>query len=206
MCNTLNITSVDNINKKAETVEVVQKIASSIDNKDLTEIEKKLGADWKNNCINKYGSKMAILIEYLHNLFANKDNRVIIFSQYEKMLKLIYITLNEFSIKSVHCNGNNYVLNRNINKFKTDDSYRVILLSSENANSGANLVICNHLIMIDVLYDNIEKVKAMESQIIGRVVRLGQQKSTKILRFITKGTVEEEHFNKNRYDLNIFQE
>ena len=79
-------------------------------------------------------------------------------------------------------------------------------MSSENANSGANLVVCNYLIMIDVLYDNIEKVKAMESQIIGRVVRLGQQKSTKILRFVTKGTVEEEHFNRNRYDLNILQE
>ena len=56
------------------------------------------------------------------------------------------------------------------------------------------------------LLEDIEKTKAMESQIIGRVVRLGQQKSTKILRFVTKGTVEEEHFNRNRYDLNILQE
>ena len=212
VCNTLSITTVENINKKQEQEQDLENPARKneegaleVANKDLTDIEKKLGVDWKNKCINKHGSKMCELVTYLYTIFENKENRVIIFSQYEKMLKLIGITLDEFKIKFVHCSGNNYVLNRNINKFKTDDSYRVILLSSEHANSGANLVVCNHLIMIDVLYDNIEKVKAMESQIIGRVVRLGQQKSTKILRFITKGTVEEEHFNKTRYDLNILQ-
>ena len=26
-----------------------------VDNKDLTEIEKKLGVEWKNKCINRYG-------------------------------------------------------------------------------------------------------------------------------------------------------
>jgi SNF2 family DNA or RNA helicase len=204
-CNTLNITSVDMILKKSETVEVVHKISSAIDNKDLTELEKKLGADWKNNCINKYGSKMFQMVQYLYTIFEHKGNRAIIFSQYEKMLKLISITLEEFKIKFVHCTGNNYVLNRNINKFKTDDSYRVILLSAESANSGANLTEASHVILIDVLQHDIEKTKAIENQIIGRVVRLGQQKNTKIIRFITKGTVEEEHFNKNRYDINILQ-
>ena len=80
------------------------------------------------------------------------------------------------------------------------------MLSAETANSGANLTEASHVILIDVLHHDIEKTKAMESQIIGRVVRLGQQKSTKILRFVTKGTVEEEHFNRNRYDLNILQD
>ena len=203
-CNSLNITTVELINsKKQESVKVVQEI--SIDNKDLTDLERKLGSDWKINCINKYGSKMSVLIEYLHNLFANNENRVIIFSQYEKMLKMIAVTLSEFKIKFVHCSGNNYVLNRNINKFKIDDSYRVILLSSENANSGTNLTEANYIIFIDVLFDNIEKVKAMEIQAIARSLRIGQIKPVKVVRFITKGTVEEEHFNKNRYDMSILQ-
>ena len=148
---------------------------------------------------------MSVLIEYLHNLFANNENRVIIFSQYEKMLKMIAVTLSEFKIKFVHCSGNNYVLNRNINKFKTDESYRVILLSSEYANSGTTLVEANYVLMCDVLYDNIEKVKAMEIQAIARSLRIGQIKPVKVVRFITKGTVEEEHFNKNRYDMSILQ-
>jgi len=61
------------------------------------------------------------------------------------------------------------------------------------------------LSFIDVLFDNIEKVKAMEIQAIARSLRIGQLKPVKIVRFITKGTVEEEHFNKNRYDMSILQ-
>ena len=206
VCNTLSITNVENINsekKEKDNVEVVEE--NPINNNQLTDIEKKLGVDWKNKCINKYGSKMYEMVKYLHTIFENKENRVIIFSQYDKMLRMIGQTLEEFKIKFVHCSGNNYVLNRNINKFKTDDSYRVIMISSENSNSGSNLTEANYILMIDVLYDNIDKVKAMESQAIGRSVRLGQKLPVKVVRFVTKGTVEEEHFNKNRYDMSILQ-
>jgi SNF2 family DNA or RNA helicase len=212
-CNTLNITTVDIINKGKQDLKSKEGVVSAGEDggsdvsgsSTLTPLEQKLGADWKNICINKYGSKMALLVEYLYKIFENKENRVIIFSQYDKMLQLISITLTEFKIKFVYCTGNNYVLNRNINKFKTDDSYRVIMLSSQSSNSGTTLTEANHVVMCDVLYDNIEKVKAMESQIIGRAVRLGQKLPVKLVRFVTKGTVEEEHFNKNRYDINILQ-
>jgi len=206
VCNTLSITTVENINKinkQKDPDEVIED--KSIVSKDLSNIEKKLGADWKNKCVNKYGSKMSVLVEFLYKIFENKENRVIIFSQYEKMLKMIGVTLEEFKIKFVYCCGNNYVLNRNINKFKTDDSYRVIMLSSESANSGSNLTEANYILMCDVLYDNIEKVKAMESQAIARALRIGQSRPVQVVRFITKGTVEEEHFNSNRYDMSILQ-
>jgi SNF2 family DNA or RNA helicase len=213
-CNALNITSVDMILKKKETetetvtIEKVQeKNVDNVNNvnKELTAIEKKLGVEWKINCINKYGSKMAMLVEYLYKIFENKENRVIIFSQYEKMLRLIGVTLEEFKIKFVYCCGNNYVLNRNINKFKKDDSYRVIMLSSENSNSGTNLTESNYIIFIDVLFDNIEKVKAMEAQAIARSLRIGQSRPVKVVRFITTNTVESEYFNKNKYDMSILQ-
>jgi SNF2 family DNA or RNA helicase len=171
-----------------------------------TPLEKKLGADWKTKCINKYGSKMACLVEYLHNLFENSQNRVIIFSQYDKMLKMIGKTLDEFSIKFVYCQGNNFVLNKNINKFKKDDSIRVIMLSSETSNSGSNLTEANYIIFIDVLFQDQHHVKATEAQAIGRAVRLGQKLPVKVVRFITRGTIEDEHFQKNRYDMNSLQE
>ena len=209
-CNALNITNVSMINKKTETVSVEVVQEKNVDNvnnvnKELTDIEKKLGVDWEKTCINKYGSKMCFLVKYLNKIFENKENRVIIFSQYEKMLRLIGVTLEEFKIKFVYCCGNNYVLNRNINKFKKDDSYRVIMLSSENSNSGTNLTEANYIIFIDVLFDNIEKVKAMESQAIARSLRIGQSRPVKVVRFITTNTVESEYFNKNRYDMSILQ-
>jgi len=208
-CNSLNITTVDMINKKSDSKKEETVINHSKTNTEinlaLTPIENKLGTDWKTKCINKYGSKMATLVEYLYKLFESKENRVIIFSQYDKMLRMIGKTLEEYAIKFVYCCGNNYVLNKNINKFKKDESIRVIMLSSESSNSGSNLTEANYIIFIDVLFENIEKVKAVEAQAIGRSVRLGQKLPVTVVRFVTKGTVEEECFNKNRYDLNILQ-
>ena len=208
-CNTLNITSVEmikNAEKRKEEASVVIESTEITKAKiPKTAIEKKLGIDWKAKCVNKYGSKMAELVEYLYKLFETKQNKCIIFSQYDKMLRMIGITLEEFDIKFVYCHGNNYVVNKNINKFKKDESIRVIMLSSESSNSGSNLTEANNIIFIDVLFNNCETVKAIETQAIGRAVRLGQKLPVKIIRFITKGTVEEEHFNKNKYDINSLQ-
>ena len=121
------------------------------------------------------------------------------------MLRMIGKTLEEYAIKFVYCCGNNYVLNKNINKFKKDESIRVIMLSSESSNSGSNLTEANYIVFIDVLFNNGESVKSIEAQAIGRAVRLGQKLPVKVIRFITKGTVEEEHYNKNKYDLNSLQ-
>jgi SNF2 family DNA or RNA helicase len=153
-------------------------------------------------CINKYGSKMALLIKYLKNLFnTNNTNRAIIFSQYDEMLSLIKQVLIDYDIKYVFCKGNVNVISKNIMKFKTNPEYRVILLSSDKANSGSNLTEASHIIFIDVL--NMEKQHAIdvETQAIGRAVRLGQKKSVKVVRFITRNTIEETKYLENKYDL-----
>jgi len=174
--------------------------------KQVSQLVTKLGRKWKTTCINKYGSKMAVLVEYLYKLFENIENRVIIFSQYDKMLKMIGKTLEEFAIKFVYCSGNTYVVNKNINKFKKDDSIRVIMLSSETSNSGSNLTEANHIIFIDVLFQDKQHVQSVEQQAIGRAVRLGQKRAVNVVRFVTRGTVEQEHFDKNKYDINKLQE
>jgi SNF2 family DNA or RNA helicase len=205
-CKSLNITTVDIIKGAKKPEPIVENTNNTNGTGVLSGLEKKLGKEWRMKCINKYGSKMAMLVEYLYKVFENAQNRVIIFSQYDKMLKMIGKTLDEYGIKFVYCQGNNYVVNKNINKFKKDDTIRVIMLSSETSNSGSDLTCANYIILIDVLYQDQQHVKATEQQIIGRAVRLGQKHPVKIVRFITKGTIEEEHFVKNRYDMNTLQE
>lgn len=159
----------------------------------------------KNECINKYGTKMAVMIEKLQKLLENQDNRVIIFSQYDKMLKLIGNTLKEYKIKNVFCKGQVHHINKSIDKFKRDPSYRVIMLSSEKANSGSNLTEANNIFLIDVFNANADQTKDMEAQAIGRAVRLGQKKPVTVTRFITKDTIEEDFYNKNKYDIKEYQ-
>ena len=58
--------------------------------------------EWKIDCQAKYGTKMTVLIEYLNKIFKEEksNNRAIIFSQYDNMLKLIGKTLKEYNIKN----------------------------------------------------------------------------------------------------------
>ena len=229
-CNKINITTVDIIHSRNNTNQDIENNNTDntkntknnvvennivennvVENNEkelvLTNLEKKYGLDWKLKCINKYGSKMAKLVEYLDELFiTNPENRIIIFSQYDKMLKMIGKTLDEFNINYVYCQGNNYIVNKNIQKFKKDNSIRVIMLSSETSNSGSNLTEANYIIFIDVLFNAPEHIKATEAQAIGRAVRLGQKLPVKVVRFITRGTIEEEFYKENKYDMNSLQE
>ena len=85
--------------------------------------------------------------------------------------------------------------------FEENPEYRVILLSSDKANSGSSLTEASHIFLIDVL--NMPKHKSIdtETQAIGRSVRLGQKKSVKVVRFITRATVEEVKYKENKYNL-----
>ncbi len=161
--------------------------------------------EWKTACISKYGTKMATLIEILKELFATSGNRVIIFSQYDLMLKLIGRTLDEYGIKSVYARGNVRVVNKNIDTFKRDESIRVIMLSSEHSNSGSNLTEASHIILVDVLNMSADQTKQVETQAIGRAVRLGQRKPVKVVRLITQETIESETYEKNKYDIKSIQ-
>lgn len=152
--------------------------------------------------IAKYGTKMSVLIKYLRVIFNGENtNKVIIFSQYHKMLKLIAKALLEFKINSIFCDGSAYRISKQIDKFKNSPDINVILLSSDKANSGCNLTEANYIFFIDVL--NMDKERSIDTEIqaVGRAVRLGQKRSVKIVRFITKETVEEEKYNTNKYDI-----
>jgi SNF2 family DNA or RNA helicase len=161
--------------------------------------------EWKTKCVSKYGTKMATLIEILKDLFAAGGNRVIIFSQYDMMLKLIGRTLDEYGIKSVYARGNVRVVNKNIDTFKRDESIRVIMLSSEHSNSGSNLTEASHIILVDVLNMPDVQSKQVETQAIGRAVRLGQRKPVKVVRLVTQETIESETYEKNKYDIMSIQ-
>ena len=198
------MTTMDKINqieeeKEKEEDSNVEEV--TIDKTNLSTEEILKIKEWRNQCINKYGSKMTYLIEYLQEILVSDENRVIIFSQYDNMLKLIGKTLDEYKIKNVFCKGNVNTVSKRINMFKTDKSIRVIMLSSDKSNSGSNLTEANHIILVDVLNASKETTKDMECQAIGRAVRLGQKKPVTVTRLITTGTIEEEYYNKNKYNI-----
>ena len=146
---------------------------------------------------NKWGSKMSMLIDYLHATLMDESNRIIIFSQWDEMLKTIGGVLDEMSIKHLYLEGNPFVISNQIDTFKSDPTIRCIMLSSEKSVSGLNLTEANHIVLIDTFNGSKDKVPAIEKQAIGRAVRIGQKRQVQIRRFVCKNTIEESNLLAN---------
>ncbi len=147
----------------------------------------------KNEMINRIGTKMANLILYLKSI---KDH-VIIFSQWDDLLRRIGDALTEHGIKNLFCRGNVWQRNKTLKTFNEDDSYRVIMLSSESTASGSNLTKASKVILVDPIYGTDEFRRNTEWQAIGRAYRMGQVNQVEVVRLIVKDTVEQEIYEMN---------
>ena len=151
-----------------------------------------------NQNYNKWGTKMANMISYVESILSsNRDNKIIIFSQFDNMLKLLGNVLTESNINYLTLNGSFNVINSRIKKFKLDSSIRIVLLSSDKAASGLNLTEANHILLLDTHNAGLTISDLIEEQAIGRAVRIGQNKNVEVKRFVMRNTIEEENYNKN---------
>jgi SNF2 family DNA or RNA helicase len=154
----------------------------------------------KDPILDRWGTKMSYLIQYLKDVLKNEETRVILFSQWNQMLEMVSMVLAESRIQHVFCKGNVHMITKSISKFKTDPSIRVIMLSSESCSSGNNLTEATNIILLDTPNTDKEAALAIENQAIGRLVRLGQARTVEVVRMIMKDTVEEEYYRRNHCD------
>ncbi len=128
-----------------------------------------------------------ILLEKLDIL--NTDRKIIIFSEWIKVHKLIGKMLRDNNIGFVELNGKIPVKSRGelIRKFEENKNYK-IFLSTEAGGSGLNLQVADILINFELPWN-----PAKKNQRIGRIDRLGQ-KSNKltIFNFITRNSIEQQ--------------
>jgi SNF2 family DNA or RNA helicase len=128
-----------------------------------------------------------ILLEKLD--VQNTDRKIIIFSEWVKVHKLIGKMLRDNNIGFVELNGRIPVKSRGdlIRKFEDNKHYK-IFLSTEAGGSGLNLQVADILINFELPWN-----PAKKNQRIGRIDRLGQ-KSNKltILNFITRNSIEQQ--------------
>lgn len=158
--------------------------------KDRDEIEK------LKNIRQEQGTKMTAIINYIKN---NPDDRIIIFSQWDNLLKKVEQTLKDANIKLVSCRGSIISKTKAIREFTTDPSIKIITLSSVYSSSGVSLTEANKIIFFEPIYNtDFSEVTKTENQAIGRTNRLGQKKPIQIIRFLTKDTIEEQMMNQIR--------
>jgi SNF2 family DNA or RNA helicase len=127
-----------------------------------------------------------ILLEQLD--LKNSSSKVIIFSEWVKMHKLIGKMLRENGIGFTELNGKVPVAKRGelIKRFETSDSCKVFL-STEAGGSGLNLQMADILVNFELPWN-----PAKKNQRIGRIDRLGQKSSKlTIYNLITNRSIEQ---------------
>jgi len=156
----------------------------------------------KQDLIAKVGTKLANLILYIKSL----NEKCIIFSQWDDMLKNVGDTLDTYNIRNVFCRGNVWTRDKAIRSFTSDPNIKAIMLSSGSAAAGTNLTAASTVILLDPVYKesqdgtmgSYEFRRNVEWQAIGRAYRTGQTKKVTVVRMIIKDSVEEEIYKKNK--------
>jgi superfamily II DNA/RNA helicase len=118
-----------------------------------------------------------------------KDRKIIIFSEWVKVHKLIGRMLREHAIGFVELNGKIPVKSRGelIRKFEENPNYK-IFLSTEAGGSGLNLQVADTLINFELPWN-----PAKKNQRIGRIDRLGQKSNQlTVINLLTKDSIEEQ--------------
>jgi SNF2 family DNA or RNA helicase len=155
---------------------------------------------------NRYGAKMSVLISYLRQIIKNDaDAKIIIFSQWDQMLKLVGEVLTGNRIQYAELIGSSIHIRSQLQKFTHEPECRVILLSAEKSSSGNDLAVASYIVLLDTInHPNCDKI---ETQARGRAVRLGQKRDVvEVTRLVSKKTIEEDNYltylrnNKNQPD------
>jgi len=146
-----------------------------------------------------WGTKIEMVGQRIKSVLTDfPDQKIIIFSRWNRMLLLIGRVLENLNLKYVFCRGNVHVITHSINRFKNEPDVKIILLSSEQCSSGCNLTEASHIFLLDTVSENRLLSDAINEQAIGRAARLGQKNTIHVYNFIMKDTVEEKFFHRTQ--------
>ncbi|KAJ3223147.1 hypothetical protein HK099_001494 [Clydaea vesicula] len=114
--------------------------------------------------------------------------KIVIFSQWVKLLDLLEVPLFSQKIKYERYTGSMSMEQRlvAIQNFKNDPECNIILVSLQCGSLGLNLVMANHVILLDLWWN-----PAVESQAFDRVHRIGQKKPVEVHKILISNTVEQ---------------
>jgi SNF2 family DNA or RNA helicase len=115
-----------------------------------------------------------------------QGHRILLFSQFVEMLKIIREWLEEEGIKFEYLTGSTKDRKECVDRFNNNDSIPIFLISLKAGGTGLNLTGADYVIHYDPWWN-----PAVEDQATDRAHRIGQTKKVFVYRLITKGTVEE---------------
>ena len=149
----------------------------------------------------RYDTKIAETMSILQSAFEGGDEKVVVFSQWERMTRLIARELDKIGVKYEYLHGGVPSAQRKdlINNFTDDPDCRVFL-STDAGSTGLNLQAGSIIINLDLPWN-----PAVLEQRIARIYRLGQERNVQVINLVAKGTIEEQMIGKLRFKTAMFE-
>jgi SNF2 family DNA or RNA helicase len=131
-------------------------------------------------------TKLDELFNILTEIIDTSDEKIVIFSQWERFTRLIALELDRLKICYANLNGTIPSTKRKalFDRFNNDAGCR-IFLSTDAGGVGLNLQAGSYLINMDLPWN-----PAVLEQRIGRIYRQGQTRNVNIINFVAQNTIE----------------
>ncbi|TRY68060.1 hypothetical protein DNTS_003641 [Danionella cerebrum] len=131
--------------------------------------------------------KLSLLAQLLHS-FKEKGDRVVLFSQFTMMLDILEVFLQHHKHRYNRLDGSTPISERIglIDQFNTDQDIFVFLLSTRAGGLGINLTSANVVILHDIDCNPYN-----DKQAEGRCHRVGQTRIVRVIKLISKDSIED---------------
>jgi SNF2 family DNA or RNA helicase len=134
----------------------------------------------------RHDTKIAELMGILEEIFGMEEEKVVIFSQWERMTRLVAKELDDLGIKYENLHGGVPSKERKslLDNFLKDPECKVFL-STDAGGVGLNLQSAAYLINLDIPWN-----PAVLEQRIARIYRMGQKKKVNIINLVSINSIE----------------
>lgn len=134
-----------------------------------------------------YGDESAKLELLIDNIKEKTGkHKILVFSSFVKMLKLIQTHLDKEKIRYEYLDGRTRNRQKKVDNFQNSADVRVFLISTKAGGTGLNLTEADYVFIVDPWWN-----PAVENQAIDRSYRIGQEKHVMAYRMICNNSIEE---------------
>lgn len=135
----------------------------------------------------RYDTKVEEVMNILCSVFESGDEKVVIFSQWERMTRLIAAEIEKMGIRYEYLHGGVPSEKRKelMDNFMTLLESRVFI-STDAGSTGLNLQVASIIINVDLPWN-----PAILEQRIARIYRIGQRRNIQVINLVASDTIEE---------------
>ena len=148
----------------------------------------------------RYDTKVAEVVQLVRDAIDNGNEKIVIFSQWERMTRIVAEELEREGIGYEYLHGGVPSAKRGAitERFASDPEIHVFL-STDAGSTGLNLQCASVIINIDLPWN-----PAVLEQRIARIYRIGQRRPVQVINLIAAGTIEERMLSTINFKKNLF--